>query len=176
MAAPGSKGVAQDRRPGHRLADCQEWGEITDSTAWIGFDSGSVALLDAGFGHRSAATETGAGAFNLAVGEASWGRLVPGLGAEVKHEIALDAGTITATARAAWQHSLLGAPSQTMAFAGTNADFSVQGASAAADRLNLGLGLKFQTDTNFTLSADYAGSLSKNSNQHSVRLAGMGQF
>ncbi|MFD1942074.1 autotransporter outer membrane beta-barrel domain-containing protein [Paradevosia shaoguanensis] len=135
-----------------------------------------LALLDAGFGHRSAVTETGAGAFNLAVGEASWGRLVPGLGAEVKHEIALDAGTITATARAAWQHSLLGAPSQTMAFAGTNADFSVQGASAAADRLNLGLGLKFQTDTNFTLSADYAGSLSKNSNQHSVRLAGMGQF
>lgn len=135
-----------------------------------------LALVDVGFGHRSAATEIGAGAFNLAVGEASWGRFVPGLGAEVKHEVTLDVGTFTATARAAWRHSLLEAPSQAMTFVGTSADFTAEGTSAAADRLNLGLGLQFRTNTNFTLSADYSGALSSNSSQHGVRLAGMGQF
>jgi uncharacterized protein with beta-barrel porin domain len=133
-----------------------------------GFRLQPFAAVDASWSGHGGAMETGAGALNLAVAAAGYGRLDTALGAALSYR----SNGFTFEARAAWEHAFLNpAPAQPLSFAGSATPFQVLGATAGTDRLRLGASLGFKPTSDLSVTARYDGVFSGRERQHSGSLA-----
>ncbi len=125
-----------------------------------------LATLGLGWSGHGGFSETGAGAFNLTAAANGTVHLDAGLGLGISHVVATEAGTLTLSGRALWEHGFAGQNTQSMTFAGGATPFTVQGPDAGRDRLRLGAGLDFEADNGLTLGLDYAGVFSASQQAH----------
>lgn len=127
--------------------------------------------LDAGWSGHGAFTETGAGALNLTAAAESWARLDAGIGIALTHTMRTENGDVTLEGRAVWEHAFADTvPSQTLSLSGSPTSFSVQGPSAAPDRLRLGTGFSWDIANGASLTGSYDGVFSSDEVSHSVAL------
>ena len=125
-----------------------------------------LATLGLGWSGHGGFTETGAGAFNLTAAAKGAIYLEAGIGLGLSHVIETEDGALTVSARAAWEHSFAGTPTQSMTFAGGTTPFAIQGPSAGSDRLHLGAGLSFDASDGLMMDLNYDGGFSASEQVH----------
>lgn len=115
--------------------------------------------VSANYMHYSADsyTETGAGGANLTVDSDSLNMFEVGLGVDAKWDIEnADGSRLMPSLGLGVRHDLIGDEFEaTNQFAGGGTAFKVEGADPASTTFDAGLGVKYQSTSNWTLSADY---------------------
>ena len=132
------------------------------ATPFIGLQASAI--------DQASFTETGAGAFNLAVGGQSQSSVRSQLGTRLARDVELAGLVTTVGVKLGWAHEFSDTGSTTTAsFAGApGANFTVQGAQRGRDSALVGVGIATKLDPQSSVYLRYDGDLNGTDNAHAV--------
>lgn len=134
------------------------------------FNIEPVAGLEYSFNHQDSFTESGAGAFNLAVSDQDSHRLRGNLSAQVSSAMELRNHMVfTPQAHAGFIYDMLDvAPTVNQTFQGTSSTFSVKAPNPGRAGVQAGAGASLQVDNDLAVFGDYNGTFKEHEENHAL--------